>query len=146
MRIILGITLVLSALEGYGLANQGASQKADKTVEIIGKGLKPKFVERGKEKAEIVTLVVGQTVRWENKDTKDHRLVSDLKIDEKSLFDTGVIKPGAHKDLVINFDMYKSAGGKPANVIKLKYHSVDQESLTGELQVLSAARRSIGRR
>jgi hypothetical protein len=146
MRSILSITLVVSSLSGYGLGSQGAAQKADKTIEIIGKGIKPKFVERDKEKAEVVTLVVGQTVRWENKDNKGHRLVSDLKVDHKSLFDTGVIKPGEHKDLVINFDMYRSAGGKPANVIKLKYHSVDQESLTGELQVLSAARRSIGRR
>jgi hypothetical protein len=118
------------------------------TVEIRRTDGKIEFREPGKEKPETTTIVVGQTIRWANRDSDAHRLVSDVNVEGKPLFDTGIIEPGGHKDVLIDIDLYTKAGGKPANVIKIRYHSSDQEDRTGELQILSAARRglSLGRR
>jgi hypothetical protein len=144
MRATLIVAFVLSTLAGSGLGF-GGTEGVDKTIQITNEDQALKFVEQGEKKAKAVTVVVGQTVRWENKCTQDYRVVSDLKVEGKPLFDTGVIKPGEHKDILMDFQMYRKAGGKPANVVKFKYHGVDHEADTGELQVLSAARRSIGR-
>ena len=92
------------------------------------------------------TVVVGQTIRWENKDATPHRLVSADEVDGQPLFDTGIILPGAHCDVLLDIDLYSKAGGKPANVISIRYHSIDDADSRGELQVLSAARRGIRRR
>ena len=104
----------------------------DKTIQITREDKGLKFVEQGETKAKAVTIVVGQTVRWENKCSKDHRVVSDLKVDRKPVFDTGIIKPGEHKDILVDFQMYRKAGGKPANVVKFKYHGADHMDDKGE--------------
>jgi hypothetical protein len=145
MRTTLCVAFVLATLAGSGLS-VGGTEEVDKTIQITRKDDGLKFIEQGETKVKVVTVVVGQTVRWENKSNEDYRLVSDLKVEGKPLFDTGVIKPGEHKDILIDFQMYRKAGGKPANVVKFKYHGVDREADKGELHVLSAARRSIGRR
>ena len=118
------------------------------TVEIRRTDGKIEFRESGKEKPETTTIVVGQTIRWANRDSDAHRLVSDVTVEGQPLFDTGIIEPGAHTDVVIDIDLYTKAGGKPANVVRIRYHSSDQEDRTGELQILSAARRGLllGRR
>ncbi len=85
--------------------------------------------------------MVGQTIRWENKDTDPHHLVSNQTVSDKPLFDTGVIDPGKHKDVLFDIDLYQRAGGKPANVVTVKYHSRARVDDFGELQFLSAARR-----
>src|SRR4029450_6946134 len=112
----------------------------DKTIDIIRHDDKIEFRERGNDERR-TTIVVGQTIRWENKDARPHRLVSAVEIDGRPLFDTGVIRPGEHSDVLIDIDLYSKAGGKPANVISITYHSTDAAYARGELQVLSAARR-----
>jgi plastocyanin len=135
------VTLVLATLTAFDPTGRGEAQRVVKSIDITSKDGKLMFLEQGKEEPGVVTLVVGETVRWHNKDARAHRIVSDLKVEGKPLFDTEVIQPREHKDMVIKFDMYRKAGGRPASVIKLKYHSTEQERETGELQVLSAARR-----
>jgi|SRR5262245_36102369 len=112
----------------------------DKTVDIRRHDDTIEFHEHGNE-AEVTTIIVGQTIRWENRDAKAHRLVSNVKVDGMPLFDTGIIGPGEHVDLMVDIELYTKAGGKAANVIRIKYHSTDDEGSTGELQILSAARR-----
>jgi hypothetical protein len=111
-----------------------------KTIDIIRHNDTIEFRERGNDGYR-TTIVVGQTIRWENKDTRPHRLVSALEFDGKPLIDTGIIRPGEHCDVLIDIDFYSKAGGKPANVISIMYRSTDDADSRGELQVLSAARR-----
>ena len=82
----------------------------------------------------------------ENKDTQPHALVSIQTAAGKPLFDTGVIHPGKYKDVLFDIDLYQRAGGKPANVVTLKYHSRAQVDDIGELLFLSAAMRGRGLR
>lgn len=112
----------------------------EKTIEIRRREGHIEFRERGSEEQR-TTVVVGQTIRWQNVDADPHQLVSDLEIDGRPLFDTGLIAPGEHTDLLVDIDLYSKAGGKPASVIIVKYHSTADSTSHGELQVLSAARR-----
>jgi hypothetical protein len=112
----------------------------DKTIDIIRHDDTIEFRERGTDERR-TTIVVGQTIRWENKDATPHRLVSAVEIDGKPLLDTGIIPPGGHHDVLIDIDLYSKGGGKPANVISITYHDSDDGGSRGELQVLSAARR-----
>ena len=41
---------------------------------------------------------------------------------------------------MFDIDLYQRAGGKPANVVTVKYHSRARVDDLGELQFLSAAR------
>jgi plastocyanin len=137
----LAAALVLSTLAVSELAAQKGDQRVDKTIEITRRDGKLVFIEQGEDKAKAVTIVVGQRIRWENKDTQPHTLESTLRVEGKPLFDTGAIKPGEHKDVVFDIDVYRRAGGKPANVVTVKYQSHKKSDEVGELQLLSAARR-----
>ena len=141
-------TLLASTPPIRSRAPQEPTEPMSTTVEIRRSDGKIEFREIGKERPEATTIVVGQTIRWANRDSEAHQLVSDVKVEGKPLFDTGIIEPGGHKDVLIDIDLYTKAGGKPANVVRVRYHSRDHEDLTGELQILSAARRalSLGRR
>ena len=119
----------------------GGDGVADKIIDIIRHDDTIEFRERGSDERR-TTVVVGQTIRWENKDTRPHRLVSALEIDGKPIFDTGRVRPGEHCQVLIDIDVYSKAGGRPANVISITYRSTDNAGAHGELQVLSAARRS----
>src|SRR5262245_4502921 len=99
MRSALCVTLVLSTLIGFGPAARGGAQRVVKTIDIMLNDGKLIFLEQGKDRPGVVTLVVGETVRWHNKDARAHRIVSDLKVEGKPLFETEIIKPGEHKDL-----------------------------------------------
>jgi len=127
-------------------AAQEVERLPDKTVEITRKDGKLVFIEHGKEKAQAIPVVVGETIRWENKDTQPHTVVSVQTAAGKPLFDTGIIPPGKHKDVHFDIDMYQRAGGKPANVVRVKYHNRAQIDEVGELHFLSAARRGRGLR
>lgn len=118
----------------------GLTEFVDKTIDIKRDGDRIEFREHGSEK-EQTTIIVGQTIRWRNTDAKPHQLVSDIAVGGKPLLDTGVIGPGDDKDVLVDIDLYSSAGGQPANVITLKYHCLDEPDSHGELQILSAARR-----
>ena len=120
---------------------QEGKARVDKTIDIIRKDGKLVFIERGKDEAKAVAIVVGQRIRWENRDSQPHTLECALTVDGKPLFETDVIKPGNHKDVLFDFDMYKRAHGKPANVVTLKYRSHEHPGEPGELQFVSAARR-----
>ena len=134
--------LVIAAVMTPEVAAQEREHEADKTIELTRRdGNLVEFIERGKDKVAPVTIVVGQRIRFENKDNEPHTLVSTLTDSGKPLFSTGVIKPGDHEDLLFDFDLYERAGGKPANVVTLKYRSQAQPGEPGELRVLSAARR-----
>ena len=138
--------IVLAMLATIGPDAAGDEPRADKTIEITSKDGKLAFTEKGKEKAEAVTLVVGQTVRWRNKDSRPIRIVSAKKVDDSPIFDTGVIEPGAYKDLLIDIDLYSKAGGKRASSVTVKYHDKGRDSDQAELELVSAARRGLGRR
>jgi len=133
--------LIISAVITSEVSAQDRDQQVDKTIELTRRDDKLVFIERGKDKVEPITIVVGQRIRWENKDKEPHQLVSTLTVAGKPLFSTGIIKPGDRMDLLFDIDLYERAGGKPANVVTLKYRSDDQPGEPGELQLLSAARR-----
>ena len=135
--------LVLTTITMPEQAAQKVERMPDKTVEITRKEGKLVFIEHGKEIARAIPIVVvvGQTIRWENKDTQPHALVSIQTAAGKPLFDTGVIPPGKCKDVLFDIDLYERAGGKPANVVTVKYHSRSQIEDVGELHFLSAAMR-----
>ena len=133
--------LVIAALITSEVSAQERDDEVDKTIELTRRDSKLVFIERGKDKVAPVTIVVGQRIRWENKDKEPHMLVSTLTVAGKPLFSTGVIKPGDHKDLLFDIDLYERAGGKPASVVTVKYLSHEQPGEPGELRLLSAARR-----
>jgi hypothetical protein len=133
--------LVIATMITTGVDAQQSDHKVKKTIELTRRDGKLEFVERGKDSTEPVTIVVGDSVRWENKDNEPHTVMSALTIDGRPLFDTGVIKPGEYVDLLFDIDLYERAGGRPANVVALQYHSDEQVDEYGVLRVLSAARR-----
>jgi plastocyanin len=135
------VALVIAAVITSEGSAQERDREVDKTIELTRRDGKLVFIERGKNEVAPVTLVVGQRIRWENKDKDPHTLVSTLTVAGKPLFSTGVIKPGDHKDLLFDIDLYERAGGKPANIVTLKYRSYEQPGEPGELRLLSAARR-----
>ena len=138
------IALVFTAFTNSRPAAQKVERMPDRTVEITRKDGKLVFIEHGKEKAEAIPIVVGQTLRWKNRDSQPHELESIQTVSGKPLFHTGIIEPGKHKDILFDIDMYQHAGGKPANVVTVKYHSRTHVEDLGELNFLSAARRGRG--
>ena len=137
----LSLALVFTSIGFCQLTKPENGGEPDKIVEIFGENGTIKFVEKDKEKPEAVTLVVGQSIRWTNKDSKTHRVICTLEGDDKPIFDTGPIKSGASKDLLLNIDIYRRAGGKTANFVMLKYHTDEPRQNPGEIVLLSAARR-----
>jgi len=133
--------LVIAAVITSEVIAQEHDREVDKTIELTRKDGKLEFIERGNDKVVPITIVVGQRIRWENKDNEPHTVVSTLTVAGKPLFSTGVINPGDHKDLLFDIDLYERAGGKPANVVTLKYHSPEQPGELSEIRLLSAARR-----
>lgn len=117
--------------------------KPDNTVEFeTGVG----FVEKGKKEAKSVSIVVGQTLRWVNKGDTPQSATSDLKVDGKPLFDTGLLQPGEHKDIPFFIDLYRKAEGKTAGAVTLTYHSKGKSDMKGTLELISAAKRGGFRR
>jgi hypothetical protein len=140
MILLNNFPMVLLALSIAGLLQSGG-EDPDKIVELTERGGKLVFLEKREEKAKAVTIVVGQTIRWKNLDHRPHRLVSVRKVDGKPIFDTGTIEPNAHKDLKVDIEIYRKAGGRPANYVVVKYHSLNRSDDVAELLILSAARR-----
>lgn len=139
-RALCAALVIAAAIISEGSA-QERDYKVEKTIELIRRDGKIVFIECGKDETAPVTIVVGQRIRWENKDKEPHTLVSTLTVAGKPLFSTGVIEPGDHMDLLFDIDLYERAGGKPANAVTVTYRSQDQLGEPGELRVLSAARR-----
>lgn len=133
--------LLMAAVIISDASTQERDYKLDKTIELTRRNGKLAFIESGRDEVAAVAIVVGQTIRWENKDNEPHQLVSTLTVMGKPLFSTGVIKPGDHSDVLFDIDLYELAGGRPANLVTLKYRSDEQSGEIGELQLLSAARR-----
>lgn len=152
MMRILSAALVLTALGPASLAGRGQGQgegegegkKPDRIIEILREGGKIVFREQGrrndKGKPRAVGVVVGETVRWVNRDAEPHTLRSVAKHDDKPLFDTQAIGPGQHKDVAFNIDMYRALAGRPARYVSVKYQSGDRADQQGELIFMSAAR------
>ncbi|WP_035695958.1 cupredoxin domain-containing protein [Bradyrhizobium liaoningense] len=135
------VALVLAAASTCGVDAQQSGYNVEKTIELTIKDGKLMFIERGKDHAEPITIVVGEKIRFENKDKEPHTVVSTMVIEGKPLFSTGVIKPGEYLDLLFDIDLYQRAGGKPANVVTLKYRSDLQLGEDSEIRLLSAAKR-----
>jgi plastocyanin len=140
-RALCAAALVIAALITSEVSAQEGDREVDKTIELTRRDGKLEFIERGKDNVAPITIVVGQRIRWENRDSEPHTLVSTLTIAGKPLFSTGVIKPGGHEDLLFDIDLYGRAGGKPANLVTVKYRSNEQPGEPGEIRLLSAARR-----
>jgi plastocyanin len=133
--------LVVAVVITSGLDAQQSKQNVEKTIELTRRDSKLTFVEPGKDYAEPITIVVGEKVRFVNRDTESHTVVSTVVVEGKPLFSTGVIKPGEYVDLLFDIDLYERAGGKPANVVTLKYRSDQQLGEDSEIRLLSAAKR-----
>lgn len=116
-------------------------KEPDKTIEITRKDGKLVFTEKGKDKVQAVSIVVGETIRWVNRDELSHTLKSVAKVEGEPLFDTGAIRPGKSKDVRFDIDIYRNAGGRTANFVRLKYVGDDRADEAAELIFLSAARR-----
>jgi plastocyanin len=138
--IIDAFVIAAMVLSGAVQAQQ-SDYKVEKTIGLFKRDGKLTFIERGKATVEPIIIIVGNRVRWENNDDKPHTVVSTLTIDGKPLFSTGVINPGEYEDVLFDINLYERAGGKPANVISLRYRSDEQQDEGGELQLLSAAKR-----
>lgn len=139
-RVICAV-LVIAALVTSGVLAQPSDDKVAKTIELIRRDGKLLFIERGRDFAEPVTIVVGEKIRFENKDKEPHTVASTEIIEGKPLFSSGAIKPGEFLDLLFDFELYERAGGRPANVVTLKYHSEQQLGEDSEIRLLSAAKR-----
>src|SRR5262245_16725782 len=135
------VALVLTAVITSGVDAQQGDYKVAKTIELTRKDGKLMFIERGKDRAEPITIVVGEKIRFENNDKEPHTVVSAMVIEGKPLFGTGVIKPGEYLDLLFDIDLFKRAGGEPANVVTLKYRSDQQLGEDSDIRLLSAAKR-----
>jgi plastocyanin len=133
--------LVITAAITSGVVAQQSDDKMAKTIELTRRDGKLLFIERGKDVAEPVTIVVGDKIRFANNDKEPHTVVSTAVVEGRPLFTSGVIKPGEYLDLLFDFDLYARAGGRPANVVTLKYQSEQQSGEGGEIRLLSAARR-----
>ncbi len=121
--------------------SKGREKEPDAIIDIIAKNDSIAFVEHGKEPGKHVTVVVGQVVRWVNRDSRAHHVLSAASVGGKRLLDTKAIEPGEHKDVLVDIDMYKAAGGKPAGVATLNYGCDSGPYDTGKLELLSAAKR-----
>ena len=121
-------------------AGRPVSYPVNRTIDITRREGRIEFREHGSEEPR-TTIVVGQTITWQNNDAIAHRLVSVVKVNGQPILDTGVIPPGEHRDMLVDINLYSSAGGKPANVISVDYYSSEDVDARGELQILSAARR-----
>ncbi|MGY4197823.1 cupredoxin domain-containing protein [Bradyrhizobium sp. USDA 4520] len=137
MTRVICVALVLAAVITAGVDTQ---QGGYKVIELTRKDGTLMFIERGKDHAEPITMVVGERLRFENKDKEPHTVGSTMIFEGRPLFSTGVIKPGEYQDLLFDIDLYEQAGGEPANVVTLKYRS-DQLGEDSEIRLLSAAKR-----
>jgi hypothetical protein len=146
MFTTLAIALFPAALIGVSDSPPKETKMPDKIIQIERKDENLVFIERGEEKSKLATLVVGQSLRFSNLDTRAHTISATLMVEEKPLFRTGVIEPGEHKDILLDIHLYRRAGGKPASVVTIKYQCDEQPASLGELQLLSAAKRGLGRR
>lgn len=140
MTRVICVALVLAAVITSGVDAQ-QDYKVEKTIELTRKDGTLMFIERGKDHAEPITMVVGERIRFENQDKEPHTVGSTMVIEGKPLFSTGVIKPGEYRDLLFDIDLYTQAGGEPANVVTLKYCSDQQLGEDSEIRLLSAAKR-----
>ena len=144
MKRIPTAALILAILGVPSFAGQGdeKAKKPDRTIEILREDGKVVFREKGKPKEKgkprAVGVVVGETVRWVNRDTEPHRLKSVAKVDGEPLFATQAIQPGAHKDVVFNIKMYRGLGGRPAQYVTIKYRGDEHADHEGELTFMSA--------
>lgn len=127
------------------LVSQGEGKKPSRAIEILREDGKVVFREQGKPKEKgkprAIPVVVGETIRWVNRDAERHRLRSVEQADGQPIFDTQSIKPGEFKDVVFDIDMYHKLGGRPAQYVNLRYRDEGAADSEGELTFISAARR-----
>ena len=119
----------------------GKPREPAKTIEITRQAGKLVLTEKGKPEPKAVAVVVGQTVRWVNRDQHPWIIRSIVEVDGKPLFQTEIIPPGGQKDILFNNTIYRAAGGQTAESVRLKYQADDRGEETGELVLLSPARR-----
>ena len=140
--VIILALVSLALLPGQDQAPGGGKPREPaKTIEITRRADKVVFTEKGKPEAKAVAVVVGQSVRWVNCDDQPWTLRSIVEVNGKPLFQTEVIPPGHHKDILFNNTIYRAAGGQTAESVRLKYQADDRGEETGELVLLSPARR-----
>ena len=119
----------------------GKPREPAKIIQITRQAGKFLFTEKGKPEAKAVAVVVGQSVRWVNCDDQPWTIRSIVEVDGKPLFQTEAIPPGHHKDILCSNTIYRAAGGQTAESVRLKYQASDRREETGELVLLSPARR-----
>lgn len=131
-----GLLLTVPAMS---TAADDKNKEPDKTIKITGDDSKAKYIEVGKTEQEPVEVVVGQTVRWHNKSNVAHTATSDLKVEDKAVFDTDSIDPEESKDIVFTKELYEKAGGKPGGMVKLHYHCTPHPKTMQSDIILKAA-------
>jgi hypothetical protein len=120
---------------------RGRAKEPDKVVEILREGGSLVFREQGREEVEPVAIVVGETIRWVNKDDRPHALRAVAGPGKAPAFVVKAIAPGASKDVLFDGKMYRSLGGLPAEDVTLKYRADGRAEPEGEIAFFSAARR-----
>ncbi|WP_165246766.1 cupredoxin domain-containing protein [Paludisphaera soli] len=150
-RTALAFALALAALASAAFvparldgeaSEQGRAKEPDKVVEIVREKGSLAFRERGRKQVEPVTIVVGETIRWVNKDDRPHALRAVAAGPGKApAFEVKAIAPGASKDVLFDGKMYRSLGGLPAEDVTLKYRADGRAAPEGEIAFFSAARR-----
>ena len=91
---LLRAALFVSTLAASELSAEEVDRRVDKIIEITRKDDKLVFIERGKDKLAPVTIVVGQKIRWENKDTRPHALVTPSRSKESRFLTPRSSSPG----------------------------------------------------
>jgi plastocyanin len=120
--------LILSST--FYAQERSADAKKDEGIVVInitGKGGKSKFIKESDEEQKPVVVLVGQTVRWQNKSDVTHTATEGKPGTDKYLFDTDDIKKGKSAEVRFDQKLFERAGGKPGGEIKLDYRCLPHE-------------------
>ena len=124
-----------------------AGDKQTKKVEAVvvinieGKGENAKYIKEGDKKQQPVVVIVGQTVRWQNKSNVTHTATEGIPDKGKPVFDTGNIKKGKNADILFDQKLFEQLGGKAGGEIKVNYYCIPHsESMKSSLLLRSAAK------
>jgi plastocyanin len=110
------------ALLFFPFGSEQVLAQATVVINITPGGDKAQYIQEGETKQKPVTVVVGQNVRWVNKDQVSHTATSTMTVKSKALFETGYLDDGtSSKDILFDQALFQAAGGKPGGSVTLEY-------------------------
>ena len=112
----------------------------DIVINIKGPGQNGKYIKEGDASQLPVTVMVGQTVRFNNLGTTTHNATSDKKDAAGApLFKTGNLAVGAKADVVFDAALFAAAGGAAGGSVDLPYKCTIHPATMKSLIVLTDA-------